>query len=94
MSWKWLHREQKQEKKKNAMKMHGKGMLRVENDLRNRKNVKVGMKFLDQKHNRELTVVRKTEHGINMWFCESQFSKDVLYAYDEDFILKNLVYEL
>lgn len=54
--------------------------------------VEPGIRFTDEKRNRELTVVQKTEAGENLWFCKSQF-KDAktLYAYDEEFILENLV---
>jgi hypothetical protein len=94
MTWKWMRREEKQKKEKGSMRMHGKGTLRVENDLRNRKKVEPGTKFTDEKHNRELTVVRKIEAGNGLWFCQSQFKTETLYAYEERFILDNLVYEL
>lgn len=93
--WKWERREEKENKKKNAMGMHGKGMKRLLNDLEHRPKVEVGMTFVDEKHNRELTVVQKTEYGSDMWLCKSQFTNtDALYAYDEAFILKHRTFEL
>lgn len=94
MTWKRMRREEKQKKEKGSMRMHGKGTLRVENDLRNRKKVQAGMRFVDEKYNRELTVVRKVEAGSEMWFCQSQHKSETLYAYEEKFILDNLEYEL
>ena len=91
--WKWERREQRENKKKNSMKMHGKGMKRVENDLEHRPKVEPGMMFVDEKRNRELTVVQKTESGI--WLCKSQFTNTTtLYGYDEEFILKHRTFKL
>lgn len=94
MNWKWERREKKHSAEKSREIMHGKGLKRVENDLENRKKYKsvfVGMKFSDEKHNRQLEVVRKCDIDPDYWMCQNELSNvEVLYRYKTEFILNNI----
>lgn len=49
-----------------------------------------GLVFIDEKHNRELTVYKQCSIDSEYWYC-SVPTVEVLYRYHELFILENLI---
>lgn len=86
--FKWLRREEKQKKEKNRMRMNGKGMKRVLNDLEHRERVEPGMMFVDEKHGRDLVVLYRAE-TVDGWLCRVSNKPDTLFFYSDTFILKH-----